>query len=224
MKRLFIIRSLPILALCLSTHSCTVPSSEPSHSLVVLDVDGAPPSDGFVLLVKPSGFGANPAPLGLELLDDTLHWEAEDGVVLPTHCVPSQAQWAVFSPDPMPPHSWRHVRLDATGQDTCRLSSALPIQLNLRLSRTVGVPVESYFLAFSDAVSNQPDTLPLEGTQGDVRFVGELPFRQLPVQVSLHRRQTSTGSHVVAVHTQETVPWELPLRLNWSDLDVTTTP
>ena len=187
-------------------------------------MDGSPPSNGFVLLVKPTEFGANPAPLGLELLDDTLHWEAEDGFVLPTHFVPSQAQWAVFSPDPMPPHSWRHVRLDATGQDTCRLSSALPIQLNLRLSRTVGVPVESYFLAFSDAMSIQPDTLPLEGTQGDVRFAGEIPFRQLPVKVSLERRRTSAAPHVVASHTQETVPWKLPIRLNWSDLDDTTTP
>ncbi|MGB1481668.1 MAG: hypothetical protein ACPG66_09895, partial [Flavobacteriales bacterium] len=216
--------SLPILALCLSTLSCTLPSSEPSHSLVVLDVDGSPPADGFVLLVKSTGFGANSVPLGLEVLDDTLHWAAEDGTVLPTHCVPSQAQWVVFSPDPMPPHSWRHVRLDATGQDTCRLSSALPIQLNLRLSRTVGVPVESYFLAFSDAMSIQADTFLLEGTQGGVRFAGEIPFRQLPVQVSLERRRTSAATHVVASHTQETVPWELPIRLNWSDLDDTTTP
>jgi hypothetical protein len=209
--------------MCLCALSCKVPSA-PFPSLVVLDVDGFPPGEGFVLLVEPSDLGSNPTPLGAQLLDDTLFWDGESGTVLPTCRVPSQAQWAVFSPDPMPPHSWRHVRLDATGQDTCRLTSDLPVELNLRLSRSLGSTVEAYSLCFSDALSHEPDTLPLEGTRGSHRFSGSLPIQHFPIRVSLLRHHVGVAPHVVASHMQETVPHEFPLRLNWSDLDETDAP
>jgi hypothetical protein len=219
MKRPLRQRTFAGIALCLCALSCKVPTPNPTPSLVVIDVDGFPPTEGFVLLVKSTGLDENTPPLGVEVVDDTLHWNSETGTVLPTQRVPAHAQWAVFSPDPLAPDSWRHVRMDVSGRDTCQMSSLLPVDLDLRLSRTLGSVPDGYSLCFSDVHSQRPDTLPLEGFQGRVKVEVDIPFQRFPVRLSLLRHQGETEPRVVASHIQESVPLHLPMRLHWFDRD-----
>lgn len=164
------------------------PESHSPISLLVLDAFDEPPQEGFALLVRSSGWSNGNAPLTVEAVSDTLHWDALTGYVVPPTPLPAHARWFVASPDPVDSGSWRHVLHPVEGQDTLRLSVSVPYWIRTRLGRTVGATPTGYSLVVESLEGEITlEEWPHEHLQR--HCAGQLEAKSFPLTLHLRRHR-----------------------------------